>query len=256
MKTIFKILVVVVVLLAIALVFGILHLDKGIKTAVETLGPKLTQSSVTLDDVDLSLSTGEGSLSGLVIGNPAGFKSANAFSLGKIALAIDTQSITTETIVVKKLHIIAPQITYEQGSKGSNIAQLQRNVEQAAGSGKASPEPESEAESGASKKLIIRDLQITDGNINYSNPLLSGEHVSLQLPAVKLTGIGEKSNGATAAEVTEIILAAINKSAATAISNSDLVDDLKADALEKGKSKLEETLGDKLGGFKGLLDKD
>ena len=255
MKTIFKILVVVVILLAIVLVFGILHLDKGIKTAVETLGPRLTQSSVTLDNVDLSLSTGEGSLSGLVIGNPAGFKSANAFSLGEISLAVDTESITSETIVIKKLHIIAPEVTYEQGSKGSNIAQLQRNVEQAAG-GRPAAEPESDTESGTSKKLIIRDLQITDGNIKYSNPLLSGESVSLVLPAVKLTGIGEKTNGATAAEVTEIILAAINKSAATAISNSDLIDDLKADALEKGKSKLEEKLGDKLGGFKGLLDKE
>ena len=249
MKQLFKVLVMLIILLAIVAVVLFLNLDKGIKAAVENVGPRLTQSKVELRDVDLSLTTGEGRLQGLIIGNPAGFSTENAFSLGEISLAIDTDTVASDTLVINKLHIIAPEINYESAKGVSNLDQLQRNVQEALGSNVV-PAEDGTTES-ASKKLIIRDLQITDGKISYSNPLL-GKAVPLALPPIKLKGIGEKSNGATAAEVTAQILGAINKEATGAISQSDALKNLGNDALKEGKSKLE----DALGGFKGLLKKD
>ncbi len=43
-----------------------------IKAAVEKLGPPITGTTVTLKEADISLTSGEGALKGLVIGNPAG----------------------------------------------------------------------------------------------------------------------------------------------------------------------------------------
>ena len=134
MKTLFKILAGLVVVVVIVLIVGVLNLDKGIKAVVEKVGPELTKSSVTLRDVDLSLTSGEGSLRGLVVGNPAGFATPTAFSLGDISLAVEPKSLTTDTIVINSIRIIAPEITYESGKGGTNLDQLQKNVEQALGS--------------------------------------------------------------------------------------------------------------------------
>tara|TARA_R110001592_G_scaffold320639_1_gene598677 strand:+ start:27644 stop:28390 length:747 start_codon:yes stop_codon:yes gene_type:complete len=248
MKTLFKIFAGLVVIVLVVLVVVVLNLDKGIKAAVETLGPELTQSSVTLKDVELSLTSGEGSLKGLVVGNPVGFKTPNAFSLGEIFIAIDPESVTTDTIVIKSIRIVAPEITYESVKDGTNLDQLQKNVEQALGaSDGASPD----ASEGATKKLIIKDLKVTNGKISYSNALLGDKPISLPLPAIQLTGIGESSGGASAGEVVKQILEAINKNAARAVTNSGALKDvgnkIKGQATEKVQEKLE--------GLKGLLNR-
>lgn len=248
MKTLFKLLAGLVVVLVVVLAVVVFNLDKGIKAVVETVGPELTKSSVTLDDVDLSLTTGEGSLSGLVVGNPAGFETPYAFSLGQISLAIDPESVTTDTIVINSINIVAPEITYESLKGVTNLDQLQKNVEQATGSSGGSSATESSTEESAAKKLIIKDLRITGGKISYSNALLGSKAINVPLPAIRLTGIGEKTGGASAAEVVKQVLASINKSAAGAVANSGVL----KDAGDQVKQKVEE----KLGGLKGLLNKD
>ncbi len=65
-------------------VFVLMTLGTGIKTVVETLGPEMTQAQVTLSSAKISLLSGDGRLKGLVIGNPEGFDTENAFALGEI----------------------------------------------------------------------------------------------------------------------------------------------------------------------------
>ncbi|WP_438951452.1 DUF748 domain-containing protein [Porticoccus sp.] len=247
MKTLLKIVAGLVVVLVLLLVIGIFNLDRGIKAAVETVGPRLTQSDVTLADVDLSLKTGEGSLRGLVVANPAGFSDANAFSLGEIFLSVEPGSVTTDTIVINSLRIVAPEITYESGKGGTNLSQLQKNISEAAGEDTPASAADDSSE-GAAKKLIIRDLKITGAKMSYVNPLLNAKPIELTLPDIQLTGIGEKSNGASAAEVVRQVMVAINKNAANAAANSG--------ALKEAGDQIKKQVEDKLGGFKGLLDKN
>ena len=247
MKTLLKIVAGLAVVLIVLLVIGVLNLDRGIKAAVETVGPRLTKSEVTLADVDLSLKTGEGSLQGLVVGNPAGFSGANAFSLGEIFLSVEPGSITTDTIVINSIRIVAPEITYESGKSGTNLSQLQKNVSEAASGGGSASAGDESAE-GEAKKLIVRDLKITGTKMRYVNPLLDMKPVELALPDIQLTGIGERSNGATAAEVVRQVMVAINKNAANAAANSG--------ALKEAGDQLRQQAEDKLGGFKGLLDRN
>ncbi|MDC3261871.1 hypothetical protein OAU76_01745 [bacterium] len=72
----------VLVLVLVVGVIIVLNLGSGLKVAIESLGPEVTQSSVTLDKAEISLISGEGSLRGLIIGNPEGFATERAFSLG------------------------------------------------------------------------------------------------------------------------------------------------------------------------------
>jgi uncharacterized protein involved in outer membrane biogenesis len=253
MGTLFKIIAGLILVVVIVVVVGVLNLDRGIKAAVETLGPKYTQADVSLNEVDLSLKTGKGSLRGLTVGNPAGFKTAQAFSLGEITVQVDTSTVTSDVIVIEQIRILAPQITYESGKNGSNLDQLQKNVTAAAGGTGETPGTEQDDSAEKAVKLIIRDLQISDGKLSYSNALLGDKTVDVALPAIQLTNIGEKSGGATSAEVVKQVLAAINRKAGSAIANSADIDKLKSQLQDQFKEKANKAVGDKL---KGLFNRD
>ena len=252
MSTVLKVLAGLVVLIVAAVVVVVLNLDKGIKTAVETLGPKYTQAEVTLNKVDLSLKSGKGTLSGLVVGNPAGFKTGQAFSLGEISVQVDTSTVTKPVIVIQQIRIMAPEMTYESGKNGSNIDQLQKNVTAAAGSSHNATDSATEVE-GEGVKLIIKDLLVSGGKIHYSNALLGDKTIDVALPEIRLTDIGEKSGRASSAEVVKEVLAAINKKAGSAIANSPAIDDLKKQLQSQLKEKADKVVGDKL---KGLFNRE
>lgn len=253
MKMLLKIIALLVLVVVILLGIGFYYLDSGIKTAVETFGPQYTQTNVSLGRAKLSPWSGEGSLHNLVVANPQGFQTANAFSLGEITIVVDTESLTSNPIVINSLRIIAPEITFEQGKSGTNLQALQKNIERAVAASGSGTDASSQG-SGGETKLIIKDLLIDDGRIHYSNPLLGAKTLDLALPEIKLAGIGEKSNGATGAEVAEQLLGAINKSALAAVSNSGALKEVKEELegrLNEEKSKLEESMG----GLKGLFGK-
>ena len=153
-----------------------------------------------------------------------------------------------DTIVIEQIRILQPEITYETGSNGSNIDQLQKNVVSAAGGGGSGSEAQS-GDEGQAIKMIIKDLVISGGQLHYSNALLGGKTVDVALPEIRLTGIGEKSGGATSAEVTKEILGAINKKATSAIAGSDAINDLKGQLETKIKDKAGKAVGDKLQGL-------
>lgn len=256
MKIIIKVLGVLVLVVVILAGVSLYYLDSGIKKAVETFGPEYTLTRVELADVSLSPLAGKGSLSGLAVGNPEGFSDANALYLGDISAVVDTQTLTADPVIIQSVRIAAPQITFEQGKNGTNLQQLLKNIEQSTGAGNASTSSEDasvEAE-GESKKIIIKDLQVSGGRVSYINSLLGGKTLELDLPDIQMSGIGEKSNGATGAEIAEQLIAAISKSASSVVTQADVLKDAGKQVKEKlntEKDKLEKSLG----GLKGLLDK-
>jgi uncharacterized protein involved in outer membrane biogenesis len=196
-------------------------IDSIVKAAVENIGPKLTQTEVKLDSVSLSTSTGEGTLSGLLIGNPTGFSTPSAMKLGEITVALDVSTITSDTIVIKNVMIRAPEITYEYASGGSNIDAIRKNVASYLGqtpsetAQKSTPPAEKKgASEDGGRKLIIENLTIQDGKVNAA---AMGKQISQGLPAITLKDIGKASGGATAAEVVDQILAALQQQIAQVV---------------------------------------
>jgi hypothetical protein len=218
----------VVVLGVAALVAVLVFSGSILKTIIEDTGTKATQTKVTLDDVSLSPMSGEGSLKGLVVGNPAGFKSAQAFKLDLVSLKVDTSTITNDVIVVKEVVIAGPDVTYELGDTGDdNIRVIQKNTQAFAGGGKAgggapagkpAPSPEQAAKSGKEKKVVIENLYVRGGKVAVTAAALGGKPLGTALPDIHLTNIGKSSGGATGAEVAEQVIGAIAKSAQSAVS--------------------------------------
>lgn len=196
--------IIVLALAAAALVyfFGASALNKGVKKGVESVGPRVTQTSVTLDAVNLSPFSGKGTLTGLNVGNPEGYKSENIFELGQIDIQVDTGTILSDKIIIDKIHIRQPAISYEKTLSGSNVKELQKNIEAFTGpSDPAAPDPAPDA--GAKKQVVIRKLIIEDGTI-YVGALGIGQTVSL--PRIEMEDIGEEGDNITLAEAIDMVL--------------------------------------------------
>ena len=210
-----SILAVVVIGLVGFLVYVYSSLGSIIKDAVEEYGHRYTGVAVTLTKVELAPESGQGELSGLVIGNPHGYKADAAFNLDRISINIDLRSITEETIVIKSIVVDGPNVTYEFGDNGSNVDRIGKNVEKAAAeSGSGEPKPDD----GSGKKMVIESLVISNGKVSVSHPLLKDKKLASHLPTIRLNDIGKnKKNGATPAEVVDKIMDAMEKQVSFAV---------------------------------------
>ena len=211
------------ILIIIGLYYLFSSLNSIVKAAVEKYGSDMTQAVVRLNEVDIELSSGRGALRGLNIGNPPGFKSERALGLGEISLQLDVGSVAGDTIVIKEIAITAPEVTYEVGLKGNNIDTLKRNVDAYTTQGKDKGKADSSKEGDeAGKKMIVDHLYVRNGKVSITATEFQGKSASASLPEIHLTDIGKKRGGATAAELTEQVLAAIGGGAAKAAASTEL----------------------------------
>src|SRR5580704_10653715 len=83
-KIIIRIIAVLVVLVIVGLLVVFFSLNSIVKKAVETIGPKMTQTNVVLGAAEISPFSGSGKLSKLVVGNPQGYNTPFAIKMGSI----------------------------------------------------------------------------------------------------------------------------------------------------------------------------
>ena len=214
---------VLVVVIGAAVFFLYSNLDSLVKTAVEEIGTEATGVKVSLGSVELSPTSGEGAMRGLVVGNPAGFKTDYAVKLDEISVSVDIASLTEDTIVVKEIVIAGPQVIYEMGGGGSNLDTIKNNVESFAGSAGGGGSGGSESAGGdeSEKKLVIENLYIRNGKVSVSTAFLGGRALGAPIPNIHLKDIGKDEGGASPAEIAEQVTDAIAGGAGTAVSSID-----------------------------------
>ena len=86
-------------------------LESIVKTLVNKYGSEITGTEVKLEGFNLSLTNGEGSISGLTVANPQNYKSPYIISLGGVSVKIDLKSLTTDTIIINEIKVDKPVIT-------------------------------------------------------------------------------------------------------------------------------------------------
>jgi hypothetical protein len=234
------------------------NINPIVKKGVETAGPKVLQAPVTLDKVDISVLSGSGKLSGLTIGNPAGFQTDYAFQLGKIEVELDTGSITTDTIHVKNILIEAPSIIFEGAFDKNNLGQLQKNAAAFTASDKSAAAEKQQTTAAESKNILIDHLVIQNGDVTISMKLLTDQELTTELPTIELKDIG-KDKKTTAADAMKLILAAVNKAVVPAIQSKLNIDKEIGKAVDtmqkKADSAIQEETEKGLGKIKGLFGK-
>ena len=225
MKKILIGLAVIILLVVAALVYVYVNLDSIVKSTIEEAGTRVTLADVTVEGVSIETTQNTAAINGLVVGNPDGFNSDYAFSLGNISVRLDGSTLTSDTIRIIEVVVDSPSVIYELGNGSSNIATIQRNVEAfvqrvsgPTGAGGADSETSGDSVAGGTK-IIIDNVYVRNGDVGVSAGFLQGKKLSTKLPEIHLTDVGKEDGGATPAEVAGEILTAINASVFKAVSN-------------------------------------
>lgn len=222
-KILVRILIAIVVLVILVALSVHFFLDSAVKKGVETLGPKMTKVDVKLDAVHISLLSGSGKIKGLVIGNPEGYKTPHAISVGTASLALKPGTLLSDKIVITSINVEAPEVTFEGGLGGNNLSKILANLNETTSgpnsTNVAGATPKEQKK--ASKKMEVDDFTITGAKLDatLTGVGLEGKTLSLPLPTIHLSNLGTGPEGITAPELTKQVISAIEKEAVTAVSS-------------------------------------
>jgi uncharacterized protein involved in outer membrane biogenesis len=200
-KWLFRIGLAVVALFIVVVAVVVIFLDAIVKKEVETAGPRITQVEVKLDKASISLLGGSVELKGLFVGNPPGYTSECAMKIGDVSVSLKPASVWSDRIVIRSIQVKSAEITVEGGLRENNLTKIESNVNGAPGG----------SSSGAAKKLQVGDLTVSGAILRVKSPLLAGKVVSVPLPDIHLTDLGNGADGVTAAELTQKVLRALMK---------------------------------------------
>jgi len=238
-KILVRICIALVVLLVVVALSIHFFLDAAVKKGVETIGPKLTKVSISLDSVSISLLSGSGSVKGLIVGNPEPFKASNTISVGKASLAVKPGSLLSDKLVIKSVNVDAPEITFEGGLSGNNLSKLLANLnETTSGSGGTNVANATPAEQKkANKKLEVDEFIITGAKLHATLTDLGGKTITIPLPPIQLSNLGTGPEGITVTELVKQVLSAIEKESVKAVASSSADLGKAAETITKGLGK-------------------
>jgi hypothetical protein len=207
MRVAFRVVLIVILIGIVAgAILAATSLDGVVKKGVETFGPQITKVSVNLDSVHIVLLTGSATVKGLVVGNPPGYKTAQAISVGQAEVGLNPFSILSDKVVIRTFHVISPEITFEGGLSGNNLGKILENVNDFT---KPGGRPANNAAAQPGKKLEVDDFLLTGAKVHVHLTDLGGREMTVSLPDIHLVALGTDDAGITPAELTKAVLKAI-----------------------------------------------
>ena len=215
MKKVLLGLAVAAVVVAVAVVVLGRNLGRVVKAGIETLAPRFTGTPVTVEAVDLSPSSGEGRVRGLVVGNPASYSEPFAFRLGEASIVVDPATLMSGKVVVTSVRVVGPEVTFEGGLGENNLKEILANLTRFADTEKG----RAEGEAGAGKKFQVDEFVLsgTRVTVRLNLPGVGSVVPPLTLPDIRLTGLGAGPEGITAGEMTRQVLGAVVKQVLPAV---------------------------------------
>ena len=195
-------------------------LGDAVKAGMQTFGPKVTQTTLTVDAVHVGILTGSGGVDNLVLGNPDEYKaqSPTAISVGKAVVTLAPGSLLSDKIVIKSVEVRAPEISFDGNPLGANnLNKIMENVNAFTGGASAQPAtnntPAQPAAKKASKKLEVDDFLITGAKVHFNG-------ATLPLPDIHFSNLGTGPDGITAGDLTQKILGEITTATIKAVGES------------------------------------
>jgi hypothetical protein len=206
MKWIVRLVIVLALVVIGAGFLLVLSVDRIAKTAIEFGGTEALGTKTSLESIHIRIFGGEASLTGLAVANPSGYPDGNFLSLGTGAVGVSLGSLARPTIEVPKVELdgIAARLDMKLGQK-SNAETVLANIEAFSrkfGSGETG---QPSAPAGEGKKLVIRQLVLTDISAKVS--VENAAEVDVKIPRIELKDIGG-GEGVTMAQLMSIITTA------------------------------------------------
>jgi hypothetical protein len=178
--------VVAVAAIAAAVVLG--RLDRR---AVETVGPAVTGTDVSLGSADVSIFDGAGELRRLSVASPDGFTGGDALKLGRIAVQVELKSLAGAVVRVKSLVVDGPEVLAESDAAGRTNLQAILEHARAAGRNGAGA---NQAEGGGGAKLIVEEFRFQNARLRVLAPAYAVDE-TVELPPIVLKNVGTAQGG-------------------------------------------------------------
>ena len=255
-----KLLIVVGLLVAlVALVFALtlVYLDPLIKKGVESAGSMTTKVDVRLASASVNPFGGHGSLKGLVVGNPPGYKSDAAMKLGEISLAVAPGSLFADKIHIKSIAVIGPEINLEGGLRDNNLSKILANVQSFSGPASTN---QTDPSAATQKKIQLDSFVFRGAKVNAHLNVPGLQPMSLTLPDLEFSNLGQGPEGITGSELTSrVVDLVISKALAAAVdyyttgAGKQLLDNVTATATDAAKKAAGDAADKALKGVGDLL---
>ena len=248
-KIILGLVVAVIAVCAVVFVLVLQNLDAIIKQVIEDVGSEVVGTPVSVSKVKFTLQEGRGEIDGLTIANPPGFNSRNAFTMDKVVVQVEPGSITGPVIVISEVTVDGAKITAEQKGKTTNLTELSNGMTPAS----EEPAPPSSGEA-TDVRLMLEQFAFTNNSATVKTEQFGDK--TLNVPAIRLSNIGDRETGLTPNQLASQMVSAVIKQAERAVGNY-LEEQVKDAAKKEINKQLDEKLGEedrkKLEGLKSLM---
>ncbi len=191
-----------------------------VKAGMETVGPKVTQTMLTVKSVHVSILTGSVGINNFVLGNPQEYiaKATNCITVGKIAVSVAPASLLSDKIVIKNVEVRDAEIFFDGKLPlftENNLKKIQDNVNafvgtQAKPAGTNAPAP---GTSKPAKKLQVDNFVISGAKVYFKG-------VPIPLPPIHLSNLGTGPDGITPLELVNDVLSEVASGTVKAVVGS------------------------------------
>lgn len=237
LKILLGLVVVVIVAVAVVAMLFLNNINQLTVDTVQTQGSQLLKTEVKLQQANIELAKGKGSLSNLTVANPQGFSHANVLEMGEVTLQIDPESLLGDVKVIKEISVDGAKLLAEQKNlKDTNLQALLDNLNESAG-----PASDAPTEAGPEVRLMVEKFRFNNGQLNLKSAQF-GERM-INLPTITLDNIGDKKKGLTPQELGQAVIEPLLKQVKAAVTQ-----ELTEIAKDKAEEKLKEKLKEKIGG--------
>ncbi len=205
MKTLIKMVAVLLILLVLATVAVALYIDTIAKTAIERGATYALGVETTLGSADVGLLSGTFSMGDLTVANPAGFESPYFTHLQEGSVEVALGSLRQETVELPTLTLSGLDIHLDKREGKANYNVILDNL------GRFESGEDSEKEAGG-KKFVINEILIQRIVVHVQLLPIGGDLTKLDVPIdeVRLRNVGSDTDGSVLmSELTSVIIKAV-----------------------------------------------
>ncbi|MGI9538349.1 MAG: hypothetical protein ACR2PB_14860 [Desulfocapsaceae bacterium] len=178
---------------------------------IELVGSALTETPVSVFEVNLKAARGAAEIRDFSVANPRGYVARNAMSCERVYVNLGLVStVTGDPLTIDRLIISYPVLNLEQNAQGgSNLKEISENIER---NGKKADQESAEFDPASpdtpTEPLRIRIKELIIEGVTLNVLRVDGSSASAILPSIRLEDVGGE-RGVTPAELGLVVSGAM-----------------------------------------------
>lgn len=196
-----------VVLLGIVFLILTVAVDSIVKSNIEQIGAEMTGTRVTVDDVSISVFSGQGTINGLRVYNPEGYQAEHAMIVDDFSIKLDLWTLLSDMIVIEEMIIIGPVVFVEQKLPTNNLLEILGRIKEAESKG-----------TSAETDILISYFLLQKGSVHFYTEIGGARSARMDMEAIELRDLGGRDQERTTEKVVREIASRIIEQALATVS--------------------------------------